>query len=71
MSEILSRRSFFTGAASAVIAAPAIVRASSLMPVRAVTPLLLDEYRFYAGWQFRVYKTAKIIMPESIKVLHL
>jgi len=36
---MLSRRSFFSGLASALVAAPAIVRAASLMPVRGiVTP---------------------------------
>ena len=40
---MLSRRSFFSGLASALVAAPAIVRAASLMPVRGiVTPWDVD-----------------------------
>jgi hypothetical protein len=35
---MISRRLFFAGAAASVIASPAIVRAASLMPVRALAP---------------------------------
>lgn len=42
---ILSRRSFFIGASASLIAAPAVVRAASLMPIRATRPLLtMDDY---------------------------
>lgn len=37
---MLSRRSFFTGLATSLIGAPAIVRAGSLMPVRVLEPQL-------------------------------
>lgn len=37
---MLSRRSFFTGLATSLIGAPAIVRAGSLMPVRMLEPQL-------------------------------
>jgi hypothetical protein len=39
MSIDLSRRSFFRGLGATVIAAPAIVRATSLMPVKKLSPL--------------------------------
>lgn len=42
---ITSRRSFITGLAS-IIAAPAIVRAASLMPVKIIQPV--DEQDIYA-----------------------
>lgn len=41
----LSRRSFFSGLGAA-IAAPAIVRAASLMPVRAMPPGLVTAFDF-------------------------
>jgi hypothetical protein len=34
-----SRRSFFKGLGASIICAPAIVRATSLMPIKAVAPL--------------------------------
>lgn len=40
-----SRRSFLVGAAATLITAPAIVRAASLMPVKAMPTLLtLEDY---------------------------
>lgn len=45
---IISRRLFLTGASASAIAAPAIVRAASLMPVRA---LAFDPmFDPFAGW---------------------
>lgn len=40
---VQSRRGFLVGAASLVIAAPAIVRAGSLMPVKAMRLLSVEE----------------------------
>lgn len=42
---MIHRRSFLTGLATSLIAAPAIVRAASIMPVRATRPIesYLDE----------------------------
>ncbi len=51
---ILARRSFLTGLASA-LAAPAIVRAASLMPVKALpSPETLARWQSYGGG-FSVY----------------
>jgi hypothetical protein len=40
---IQSRRSFLVGTAASLLAAPAIVRASSLMPVKAIKPVGWEE----------------------------
>lgn len=52
----MNRRSFLT-ACIATCTAPAIVRASSLMPVRAIEPTL----SFYAGWDVH---EGEIIRPS-------
>ena len=41
---ILSRRKFFVGASAALIAAPALVRFSSLMPLKVIKPPKLVYY---------------------------
>lgn len=40
---MISRRSFFTGAAATLITAPVIVRVGSLMPVKAIRVLTAEE----------------------------
>lgn len=43
----MNRRSFFTGVGASVLAAPAVVRAASLMPIRGIVmPLPPLEYSF-------------------------
>lgn len=39
----LARRSFLTGLGAALFVAPAIVRASSLMPIKTLEPINIDE----------------------------
>jgi hypothetical protein len=39
---LTTRRSFLTGLAAGLVTAPAIVRAASLMPVKAIEPLALS-----------------------------
>lgn len=46
MSIITNRRGFLTGLGTLLITAPAIVRISSIMPVRAMTP----EFEFYMDY---------------------
>lgn len=43
---ILQRRAFLTGLASSLIAAPAIVRSASIMPVRAVNGVMSNGIMF-------------------------
>lgn len=56
---MLARRSFLTGLVSA-LAAPAIVRAGSLMPVKAIVPVsarALEDIAFLEGLSQRVEQT--------------
>ena len=51
MPQIISdRRGFIAGLASIVVAAPAIVRASSLMPVRALIVAPAPQMQSLVGW---------------------
>lgn len=52
---ILSRRSFFTGLGASILAAPAIVRAASLMPVKAL-PLALQDPNFDLAVRLIAYR---------------
>ena len=49
---LITRRSIFTGAAASLICAPAIVRVTSLMPVRRLPPPFGPQY---AGFVERLY----------------
>jgi hypothetical protein len=53
---LIGRRALLTGLGSVIITAPAIVRASSLMPVKVVdwTPLCCAYGPHYAGWVERL-----------------
>ena len=60
-SPLMDRRNFLVAATASLICAPAIVRASSLMPIRAIvwTPLpangtCKDDERHSAGWAERL-----------------
>jgi hypothetical protein len=71
MTEIItSRRSFLTGLGSALITAPAIVHAGSLMPVRAwvdgdFIPLLNGEpLTFDGGWPALAEVTRNAFLPR-------
>lgn len=53
-----SRRSFITGLVASLVAAPAVVRAASLMPVRALAPIQFEGIDIvfdggfpYSQWQ--------------------
>ena len=48
---LITRRSIFIGAAASLICAPAIVRATSLMPVRALMFRLSARYRLGLSMQ--------------------
>ena len=52
---LVTRRSIFIGAAASLICAPAIVRVTSLMPVRRVPPPFGPQY---AGFVERLYYDA-------------
>jgi hypothetical protein len=49
---LITRRSIFIGAAASLICAPAIVRVTSLMPVRRLPPRFGPQY---AGFVERLY----------------
>ena len=76
---MISRRGLITGFGASLLAAPAIVRASSLMPVRAL-PLEWTEYRWNDGMSDRdgivrigyrysttgrIVRHTKLLMPEE------
>jgi hypothetical protein len=70
---MITRRLFFAGAAASVIASPAIVRAASLMPVRAL-PFGLRWYEDRMVLQ-RIEETARELTgagdhPVFLKMLH-
>lgn len=66
----INRRSFLVGSGSLVIAAPAIVRVASIMPVRALRlprpgwDEIIDELRIWRGqWRDEWRAAAALIMP--------
>ncbi len=66
-----SRRGFIAGAAAALVAAPAIVSASSLMPVKTMSGFLtLDDYseRILAPLIDRQLLTIDMITREAIQL---
>lgn len=64
---ISSRRSFLTGLGAALITAPAVVRAGSLMPVKAI---VIDPYeevaRLLRQRMDEVYRVTRIQMSENL-----
>lgn len=71
-----SRRSFLTGLAGTVICAPAIVRASSLMAVKSLTPRTLSSVTVvsagsgYTSAPSAVVRRAWVPTEEYFKVHH-
>ena len=65
MLEKPTRRGFITGLGSLFIAAPAIVRASSLMPIKALSSdLMLDEALGYtAGDVYSLGRIRELLLP--------
>jgi hypothetical protein len=64
-----SRRGFITGLA-ALVAAPAIVRASSLMPVRSIASLGAIEYQVMDLGHF-VAVPIRFVINESITMIQI
>lgn len=69
MAELLTRRGMFAGLA-ALIAAPAIVRAASLMPIRALAPELPPGWQVLGIWDgskiIRVQYVVTFVTPEPV-----
>jgi hypothetical protein len=65
---VLHRRTFLTGLAASLIAAPAIVRAASLMPVRGIVqPTTEDIYKLLAQ---RIHDAQEIMKQNLAYALY-
>lgn len=59
-----TRRGFITGLISFAVTAPAIVRATSLMPVKAEPPLTLAEYLPTIGYRAIGIEEDSDVLPD-------
>jgi hypothetical protein len=60
---MIPRRSFLTGLGASLVAAPAIVRAGSLMPVKSVIRLTEGRIQKLDGWA-RYYRDYANLPPQ-------
>src|SRR5580700_12140815 len=63
----LARRSFLTGLGALLVAAPAIVRATSIMPVKTITDW--QELRYAGDGTFKYYSGYDVLYDRRINDL--